>query len=352
MPDNLGEEAKAVAEKVESWYERLHRKLYEWGGRWRKHTNRRTALVLLLVGISFGTFYAYAVRPPARFPTGQLVTIPEGQSVSGVAQTLYEDGVIRSPLMFRVIVKVLRQEHSLHAGDYLFKQPLTIFGIAQRVALGAYGLEPFRFRIPEGATVVQMANTYGAVLQRLNQMEFIVKAQPMEGYLFPDTYFFLPNATADKVIETMRQNFDTQIATIQPEIASSTHSLSDIIIMASILEREANNYTDRQMIAGVLWRRIKLGMPLQADATFRYTNGKGTFDLTKADLASDSPYNTYVHKGLPPTPIGSPSLSSIEAAADPIDKGYLYYLADNHGVTHYSKTYAQHQANERLYLGK
>jgi len=106
------------------------------------------------------------------------------------------------------------------------------------------------------------------------------------------------------------------------------------------------------MLRDVLWRRMEKWMALQADATFLYTTGKGSFDLTKADLKSDSPYNTYTHKGLPPTPGSRPSLASVEAAATPSDRGYLFYLADNHGVTHYAKTYAQHQATERIYLGK
>jgi UPF0755 protein len=168
--------------------------------------------------------------------------------------------------------------------------------------------------------------------------------------LFPDTYFFLPNANESIVIQTLRQNFDAQVATIQPDIDASGHPLSDIVTMASILEREAYNTTDRKLISGVLWNRIERGMPLQVDAVFAYTLGKGTFDLTMADLTSDSPYNTYKFKGLPPTPIGSPSLDSLEAAANPTPNDYLYFLADRHGVTHYCKTYSCQLANKARYF--
>lgn len=345
-------EPEKVAAQVESWYERLHKKYIQFGDHWREHTNRRTIIGALIVGALFAAVYLFAIRPPDNFPAGELVTIPEGESLSAIANTLYQNGVIRSPLMFRLIVMVTREDRMLHAGDYLFKEPLSVFSIARRLAQGAFGLEPFRFRIQDGFTTKQMAELYSTVLQRFDKEQFLAKAQPQEGYFFPDTYFFLPNATEDTVMEAMRQNFDTQVVKVTPEIASSTHSLQDIVIMASIVEREARNYEDRQLIAGVLWRRIRLGMPLQADATFLYTLGKGSFDLTLEDLKSDSPYNTYTHKGLPPTAIGSPSLDSIRATIHSIDKGYLYYLADNTGVTHYSKTYAQHQANERLYLGK
>jgi len=160
----------------------------------------------------------------------------------------------------------------------------------------------------------------------------------------------LPNANEQSVLQAMRENFNDHIKELAPEIASSTHSLSDVIIMASILEKEAFNTKDRRMIAGVLWNRLKKGMALQVDATFLYTLGKGTFQLTKADLAADSPYNTYKNKGLPPTPIGSPSLDSIEAALNPIPNNYLYFLADHDGVTHYCKDYDCQLANKELYF--
>lgn len=336
----------------ERWYEYVHERSSELLQHWRVHTNRRTIFFALITGALAAYLYLYMIRPPESFPAGELVTIDEGASVQLIAETLEANGVIRSPLMFRLTVKLLGKDRQLHAGDYLFKEPKDVFAVAKRVAIGAYGLEPYRIRIPEGATIKEMARVFSTVLSRFDEDRFMRQAQPMEGFFFPDTYFFLPNATDEIVMQTMRENFDGHIATIEAEIADSGHTLEDIVIMASILEREARKYEDRRLIAGVLWRRIKKGMALQADATFLYTLGKGSFDLTMEDLKSDSPYNTYKYKGLPPTAIGSPSLASLEAAATPIDKGYLFYLADASGVTHYAKTYKQHQANERTYLGK
>jgi UPF0755 protein len=276
--------------------------------------------------------------------------VPEGESLQDIATTLYQDGVIRSPLMFRALVVVRGHEKSVHAGDYLFKEPLDIFSVARALSIGQYGLEPARIRIPEGATTKQMAIIFSSQLQRFNPDAFLAQAGPQEGYLFPDTYFFLPNASENTVIEAMRQNFDQKIATIQPQIASSTHSLQDVVVMASILEREAYNTQDRRMISGVLWNRIARGMPLQVDAAFSYTLGKGTFQLTMKDLITPSPYNTYINKGLPPTAIGSPSLDSLTAAVTPIKSNYLYFLADSHGVTHYCPTYACQLANKARYF--
>lgn len=316
----------------------------------REHANRRTIMILICSGVLAISLYIYAVRPPDNFPVAELVSVPEGISLSETAQMLEEDGVVRSGMVFRLLVTLLGAERTIHPGDYLFVEPLDVFAIARAISVGRYGLEPFRIRIPEGASVEEIGKILDNRLLRFNPDNFLVQAKPFEGYLFPDTYFFLPNATEDTVLQAMRQNFDTHVATITPRIASSTHSLSDIVIMASILEREAYNSADRRLIAGVLWNRIARGMPLQVDAVFAYSIGKGTFELTMKDLTTPSPYNTYVNKGLPPTPIGSPSLDSLLAAASPAKTDYLYFLADKRGVTHYCKTYTCHLANKAKYF--
>lgn len=319
--------------------------------RWRADVNRRTVLFLLLVA-SIGVYvYTSAIQPPEEFPIEELVTIPSGVSVQQIGTELEAQGVIRSPLAFRVFMSLLGRERGARAGDYLFKQPLTVWGVARAVATGAFGLEPTRIRIPEGATTKQMAVIYGKQLLRFNPEKFLAEAKPLEGHLFPDTYFFLPNSTESSLVQAMHQNFEDHVSQIASQFASSTHTKEEIIIMASILEKEAYDATDRRMISGVLWNRLAKNMALQVDATFLYTIGKGTFDLTMKDLVTDDPYNTYTNKGLPPTPIGSPSMDSIEAALNPIKNDYLFYLADSSGVTHYSKTYEEHLRKKRLYLG-
>lgn len=319
---------------------------------WREHANRRSILMILFGGGAALILYMFSLAPPLDFPTGKLVSVPEGSTAAEVATLLQEQGVVRQKESFRAAVIILGRDKGVRAGDYLFKEPKDVISIARAITTGAYGLEPLRIRIPEGATTRSMAKLYAAQLQRFDAEKFLKKAQPDEGFLFPDTYFFLPNATEDTVITAMRQNFDSHIETLVGDITKSGRPLRDIVIMASILEKEAHNYTDRQMIAGVLWRRIKIGMALQVDAAFLYSLGYTTFDLTKADLANkDDPYNTYAHKGLPPGAIGSPSMSSMKAAVNPIDRGYLFYLADSTHTTHYSKTYEEHLRLKALYLG-
>ncbi len=318
---------------------------------WRGHTNWRTLAIIIVFGGAAIALYLGAIRPPEEFPSRQLVTVESGASLTAIADSLAQQHVIRSPLVFRLFVRILGRERGVMAGDYLFKQPLSSWAVARALSIGAFGLEPVRIRIPEGATTREMAKILSDALPRIDQDAFLVAARPQEGYLFPDTYFFLPNAKQDTVLEAMRQNFDKHLGPLEASITASGHTREEIVIMASIIEREARNPADRRMISGVLWNRIKRGMPLQVDVTFLYTIGKNTFQLTTDDLRTDHPYNTYTNKGLPPGPIGSPSLDSLEAAITPTKNDYLFYLADNTGVTHYAKTYEEHLRNKRQYLG-
>jgi UPF0755 protein len=343
------EKLKAYSYAVFEWlYNEPHRIALEW----REHSNRRSMLIILFGGGAALVLYMYVIAPPAVFPTGKLVAVSEGATAAEVAQQLEEQGVVRQAESFRAAVMLLGRDRGVRAGDYLFKEPKDVIAVARAITTGAYGLEPIRIRVPEGATTKTMAKLYASQLERFDAESFLKKAQPQEGFLFPDTYFFLPNANEDTVIEAMRQNFDSQIESIIGDITKFGKPITEVVIMASLLEKEAHNYTDRQMIAGVLWRRLRIDMALQVDAAFLYSLGYTTFDLTKADLANkDDPYNTYAHKGLPPGAIGSPSLSSLKAAVNPIDKGYLFYLADRNHVTHYSKTYEEHLRLKALYLG-
>lgn len=319
--------------------------------RWRPGANRRTSVVLAMLIVSICGVYAAFIRAPSYFPSGELVLVQDGVPLEELAENLEERAVVRSGLALRAVLLVTGSDRSVRAGDYLFKQPANLFAVARALATGAFGLEPVRITVAEGATVRTMASLYQSKLLRFNAARFMARAEKEEGYLFPDTYFFLPNATEETVMQTMRQNFDRQIEPYLEAIDASGHTVHEILTMASIIEREAHDYDDRRLISGVLWNRIEIGMALQVDATFLYQVGKNTFQLTLEDLATDSPYNTYVNKGLPPGPIGSPSLDAIQAAIQPTDNDYLFYLADMRGVTHYSKTYQEHLRKKRLYLG-
>ncbi len=340
VPERLQETFSAVRERTRGVYSFF-----------RTHTNVRTVFILAFLLCTLTLGYTRLIAPPRDFPTGHLISVPEGATLREAAQALKEQRVIASEGFFVLSQRLLGRERTVHAGDYLFKRPASVFAIGRALALGAYGLELVRIRIPEGATVRDIADIVAPKLERFDADSFIAHALPLEGALFPDTYFFLPNATDATVLSTMTKNFDAHMEPLRDEIISSGRTLDEIIIMASLLEREARIPHDRRMIAGVLWNRIDKDMLLQVDAAFLYTLGKGTFDLTLDDLRSDSPYNTYKFKGLPPTAIGNPSLDSIEAALNPVQHDYYFYLADHKGVTYYSATYAEHLRKKNLYLG-
>ena len=149
----------------------------------------------------------------------------------------------------------------------------------------------------------------------------------------------------------MQNNFLVNIDSI-PGLATTTYKLGDIIIMASILEAEARTTESRKIIAGILWKRLKLGMPLQVDSTFSYINGKNTYELTLDDLQIDSPYNTYKYASLPPGPIGNPGVDAINSALNPTVTKYLYFLSSKSGKMYYATTFEQHIKNKELYLNQ
>ena len=319
--------------------------------RWQKHANRRTAAIVLAIAVPFVALYMTALRPPVDFPEGGIVTVERDAAAKDIAAQFEKENVIISAQAFQLTLRLLGGDRSIHAGDYQFRRSKNAIRIAQAIIAGDFGLEPMRIHIPAGATVREMAVILDKKLVRFDSDEFILSALPYEGYLYPDTYFFLPTAKADVVIRTLRETFDAKVTTIQADIDASGRSLEDVVIMASLLEREESDYVDKQKIAGVLWKRLEINMPLQVDATFVYTIGKGSNQLTLEDLEVDSPYNTYRNKGLPPGAISNPSLDSIRAAVRPIESNYLFYLADRHGTTHYSATYEEHLRKKRHYLG-
>lgn len=321
---------------------RLSRKLRTW------------VMVALSVVILFsvgGFVYVIASSiPPQDFPRGSIIRIQKDMTVSDVADLLADKGVIRSRFMYKAYVSLLHSNRGVRAGSYLLDRPQSSLRLAYRTAYGVDELQKIKVAIPEGSSSKEIATLIKKSIPSFDDKLFLVEAREHEGYLFPETYFFNPDITPDEVISEMKGQFDAKVATLMDAIATSTHSLENIIIMASILEEEANNTTDRRMISGVLWNRLDIGMALQVDAPFYYLFGKGSSQLTVSDLATSSPYNTYKNKGLPPAPISNPGLDAIQAALDPTPSKYLFYLADKKGVTHFAITHDEHVANKAKYL--
>lgn len=320
----------------------------------RLETHRTLVRVIpltVLAGVMLGALWVGIATAPPGFSAPRVVTIEEGIGLRDAAHVLREQHVVRSADVFVIAALLFGGERQLIAGDYYFAGPQNAFAIARRMTTGDYELDPVRVTLPEGATVREMSLLLADKLVYFDAQTFIALADGKEGYLFPDTYYFLPTASPATIIRTLENNFYRRTESLETAIQASGRSLHEIVTMASLLEEEARTSATRKMISGILWHRLDIGMKLQVDAVFPYIIGKNTFEVTKKDLLVDSPYNTYLHKGLPIGPISNPGFSSIEAAVNPTASPYLFYLADMQGVTHYSKTYAEHLRKQKLYLG-
>lgn len=305
--------------------------------------------VVLMTGTIFA-FYNFFLAPPEDFPVGAIVKIEEGMALGEIADKLYENNVIKSPAFFAVMAKLLMSENQMMAGDYYFETECSSARVVWRTIRGVCGITPSKIRVIEGHTVYDIADTFSRHFENFDTVEFLRLAEKEEGYLFPDTYYFLPNVTPKDVIKTMKANFEERIKEISQEINESGRKLEDIVIMASILEKEARTLISKQKIAGILWKRIEIGMPLQVDAVFPYINGKNTYQLSLDDLKEESPYNTYTNKGLPIGPIANPSIYSLLAAVTPVESDYLFYLSDLAGRMYYAEDFEEHKRNKRLYM--
>lgn len=204
--------------------------------------------------------------------------------------------------------------------------------------------------IPEGFNADQI----GEALEKaglFSKDDFAAGAKKHEGYLFPDTYRFYKTSKPEQVISRMRENFNEKMTPeILAEMKKAGRALEEIIIVASMLEEEVRGTADRRLVAGILWKRLRLGMGLNVDATLTYVLGKPSRELTEEDLKYDSPYNTYRYRGLPPGPISNPGMDAILAALLPTASEYLYYLTDKNGVARYARTLEEHRLNKFKYL--
>ena len=285
---------------------------------------------------------------PAGYPTGAYIRVEGGASLRSVAAIFESRGIVNNARLFELVTRVLGDDTHIKAGSYFFSRQENMLWVSMRLLAGDFETSSIRITIPEGTSIKGISKILLEKVPEFNNREFISRAR--EGYMFPDTYFFRPGESTEAILSVFDNTFHGKINKIQKEVTASGRTLEELLTMASILEKEASQTKDRRHIAGVLWYRIKIGMPLQVDAVFPYILGKNTFELTTADLRFDSPYNTYKYKGLPPGPINNPGLDAILAAATPIKTKYVYFLSDKAGNFHYALTYAQHLANKKKYL--
>lgn len=279
----------------------------------------------------------------------RVFEVRKGEGAEKIAQNLESHKFIADKNYFLFYLWQAGKSSKLQAGKYSLSASNNIKEIAGKIIAGDAIKEEISITIPEGFRLRDIDD-------RLAEQNIIKKGtlnNSLEGYLFPDTYSFstdkLPLKT-EEVVKKFLDNFDKKTSDLKEQAKIRNIDFRDIVIMASILEKEVRTIEDMKTVSGLLWKRISIGMPLQVDATIAYLTGKKTGEITYDDLKIDSPYNAYTNKGLPPGPISNPGIVALEAALNPIENDYLYYLSKLTGETVFSKTIEEHNRAKNLYL--
>ena len=305
-----------------------------------------SVILLVLIG---ALFVAYEGGPYDKNNGKDIVVdIPMGSTVSSVADILKENNLIKNEVLFKLNFKMKNNASHMKSGKYLLSQKLSNSDIIEKLVSGEIYRDGIKVTIPEGSTsneiiALLVKNELGKKedFEKLvsnpsefySDFEFLDQKdiKSLEGFLYPSTYYF------DK---------DAKPKDIQKELKMT---IEQVVNLASIVEKEAVIDEDRPIIASVFYNRLEIGMPLQSDATLQYIFETRKKSITYNDLKIDSPYNTYIKKGLPPTPIANPSIKSIEAVLVPSNTDYLYFVASIDGGNVYSKTYEEHKTNVNKY---
>lgn len=332
-------------------------------------------LFVLLIPLFFFGYYKIGINRPSQTDKEITYEIKKGDSVFDVAEGLYDKDAINSKFLFVVYIFTNRLDKNIQAGVYTIIAGSTVKEV---VGQFMHGTNDTKITFLEGWRVEEFAREAEKKLGDIDYDKFIAAAKPYEGYLFPDTYFLRDDIKIEALVELLRQTFDSKTLDILTEenLTKAGLTREQAVILASIVEREVTNETDRPLVAGILLRRLKEDMKLDADATVQYAvsfqNSCGAVDycsaeaivkdekeinwwtgsLSSENIDSDSPYNTRKIVGLPPTPISSVSLSSLESVLKAKSSDYYYYLHDSEGNIHYAKTLEEHNMNIRKYLSE
>ena len=357
--DRRGENSAAVkneALEARSWYPGAI-KIYRTIGYW-----------LLAIGLVTVIFANEIYRPHPSYIGSKSIEISSGLGSRKIADVLKNEGVIRSKWVFIIYVSLTGNATSLKPGNYVFSRE-SIPKVVGDLARG--GTNEYVITVPEGWSSRDIAayfeenglvspdeflNLVSVKHSVFNNRGFdFLGDRPakvgLEGYLFPDTYRIFKDSGAEDIVSKMLENFGKKLAPeLREEIERQKKTIFEVVIMASLIEKEASSDEDRVVISGILWKRLKIGMALQVDASINYITNKKTPSASKEDLMTDSPYNTYKYPGLPIGPIANPGLSAIHAAIYPKESLYLYYLHTPEGQTIFSSTLEEHNEAKAKYL--
>lgn len=305
-------------------------------------------ILLVTLFLAMIVWWNNNLSPAGSSTTEKSIIIPKGESFSAVSRKLEKEGLIKSALVFDLYARQQGSLDKLQPGTFKLTPSMSAKEILKTIT--SQPLESW-VTLLEGWRKEEMADKLNQTLG-IEKNQFIKKAR--EGYMFPDTYLFPKDITPDQIVETMENNFDQKLTDeIKNKFKTQGLTQEQGIILASIVEREARSDEVRTKVAGILLKRYKIGMGLNADATVQYALGYQPKEkswwkrsLTHEDLKVDSPYNTYIYAGFPPAPISNPSLSSLKAVANADSSTpYLYYYHDSQGNSYYAKTLEEHNQN-------
>lgn len=288
-----------------------------------KRKNLKKVLVLLVLLVTVLVFWATTISAP-KSDNPVVIHIKQGDNLQDITKELEDKGVVKSGSFLRSTITFLDKDKNVPVGDYYFDRPMNIYRVAYMLATGTHNVDPIKVTFPEGITRKEIADVLSKKIPDFEKEKFLKETEGMEGYLFPDTYFFFPMTTVEEIVSQMKSNFDRNTK----EFLYGKENVSDIVKMASIVELEAKDGTDAPIIAGILWKRLELGMPLQVDVW----------------------KETYKKKGLPEQPIANPGKRAIGATVNKEETPYLYYLHAKDGTIYLAKTYTEHKKNISKYL--
>lgn len=297
-------------------------------------------IILLAAAFTGSGFVAWQLAAKGPMQTEQQVIISSGMSGKQIAEQLYAQGVIADPWLFHVVSRLSGLGQTFKAGAYTFPAGSSMRVVMNKLAFGKS--EHISFTLPEGLTAKEISARLLAETSLSGDMPPIA-----EGEIFPDTYSYKHGTSRQSIVEEMKQRMQTELNTAWMQKAPHVplYNPQELLILASIVQKETGQVAEINDVASVFVNRLMQNMKLQADPTVIYGLENYDGDLKSADMKNPHPYNTYIHNGLPPTPICSPGRAALQAVANPASTTYLFFVADGKGGHAFSKTYAEHKKN-------
>lgn len=318
-------------------------------------------ILVIIAPVILNRFYNYELEPaaPNSGATTKLFVVTPSEPLVTIAQNLKKENLVKNAFAFRLLVAQMGISKNVQAGDFRLSAAMNAREIARELTHGAIDIW---ITLPEGMRIEEQAQRLEEKLKfgsnekyQFDKDEYIKLAQ--EGYMFPDTYLIARDAAASDVSQRLRQTFDEKVGQLLAKKGKNNLTEEEVVILASLVERESKSSQERPIIAGILFNRLNSGMALQVDATVQYAKGYDANEntwwpqVTSSDYQTvKSRFNTYLYPGLPPGPIASPGLESLQAAAEPVQTDYFYYLHDSDGKVHYARTIEEHNRNIKEFL--